>query len=268
MATEMPVIHFKIFFMSQKKDDLLQLVGGTQKMAIYRKKNGTYGFRKKGGVSKERIETDPNYAVFRLNLQDFGKAGKAGGLIKTAFKPLIPKEANSELFPRLTKLCKAVIKSDLEHERGSRSMKFGDMNLLTGFDFNPAGALGTTFIVPFTHSLDRVAGLANIDLPEFIAANMIVPPPNATHFRMKIAAVAINFDEGKYVLATGISGDLALNDALTAPLTISAQLPANNTDPVLIALGIEFLLQEGNFQYPVNNSRFNGLQLIGVDNPA
>ena len=40
MATEMPVIHFKIFFMSQKKDDLLQLVGGTPKMAIFRKKNG------------------------------------------------------------------------------------------------------------------------------------------------------------------------------------------------------------------------------------
>lgn len=254
--------------MSQKKDDLLQLVGETQKMAIYRKKNGTYAFRKRGGVSKEQLETDPSFAAVRKNLQDFGRAGKAGGLIKTAFKPLTPKAANSELFPRLTKLCKAVIKSDLEHERGSRSMKFGDMNLLAGFDFNPTGALGSTFIVPFSHSLDRVTRQVDIDLPEFIPANMIVPPPNATHFRLKIAAAAFNFEEGKYVLATGISSELPLDDALTAPLTISAQLPANNTDPVLIALGIEFLLQEGNFQYPVNNSKFNCLQLIGVDNPA
>lgn len=254
--------------MSQKKDDLLQLVGQTQKMAIYRKSNGTYGFRRKGGVSKERMETDSNFAVVRLNHQDFGKADKAGALIKTAFKPVIPKEPNSRLFLRLTRRCKTVINSDLEHERGSRSMRFGDMNLLAGFDFNSAGALGATFIVPFTHSLDRVTGLANIGLPEFIPANMIVPPPNATHFRMKIAAAAINFDEGKHVFATGISGMLALNDEATAPLTVSAQLPANTTDPVLIALGIEFMLQEGNFQYPVNNSRFNCLQLIGVDNPA
>lgn len=254
--------------MKQKLDDLLQLVGQTQKMAIYRKKNGVYAFRKKGGVSKERMETDPNYAVVRLNLADFGKAGKAGSLIKAAFKPMTPKEAKGELFPRLSKLCSAVIKSDIEHERGSRSMKFGDLNLLAGFDFNSAGLLAATFNAPFTHSIDRVTGAVNIQVPAFIPVDMVVPPVNATHFRLKIAAAAINFDAGTYVYVTGAGNDLPLDDAATEPLTISAQLPVNNTDPVLIALGIEFLMQEGNFQYPVNNSRFNCLQLVGVDNPA
>ncbi|RPD38574.1 hypothetical protein [Chitinophaga barathri] len=252
----------------KKKDTLLQMVGETQNMSIYRKKNGQYGFRRKTGVDAERLAKDPNFIAIRQNAKDFGKAGKAGLLIKQAFQPMISKYANSDIFTRLTTLCKEVIKSDATHERGFRNLLDGDTNLFTGFEFNPAGMFRTTFIVPITHTIDRVAGTASIVLPPFVPVEMIVPPEKASHYKLKVGCATLNFDANAFEFSQTASEDMPLDDILTAPLTLNFQLPQNTADPVFLAISIEYQEEEGDFVYPILNSKYNVMKLLAVDVPA
>ncbi|MGN7720244.1 hypothetical protein [Chitinophaga sp. 22620] len=83
--------------MSKKQKGLLQLTGETQNMVIYKKKDGEFAFRRKGGVSPERYATDSNYEAVRMNSQDFAKAGKASILIKRAFAPMTPAYVNNDI---------------------------------------------------------------------------------------------------------------------------------------------------------------------------
>lgn len=254
--------------MSNKQEGLLQLTGSTQKMIFFRKKNGEFGLKRKGGVTSERFRNDPNFEQVRLNTQDFAKAGKAGKLIKRAFGTITPKQANSTLFPRLTKACKAVIKSDLEHERGQRTLLAGDTNLLVNFNFTEAGNFDSIWLVPISHSIDRVAGTVGISLPAFIPAEMVVSPDKATHVKLRMGAAAIDFETGEHAFSEAGASEIVLGKTTTGPVELSAQIPQGTTDPVFIAIVIEFMEQEGNIMYPILNSRFLLMKMVAVDVPA
>ncbi len=104
---------------SNAQSGLLQMLGPTQNMSIYRKRNGEYGLRRKGGPTTKRFAKDPNYAQARINTGEFGQAAKGSALIRRAFRAMIPKVANDELHNRLTKVCKEVINSDSDHPRAA-----------------------------------------------------------------------------------------------------------------------------------------------------
>lgn len=258
--------------MSKKKtnnqDPLLQLVGATQNMTLYRKKNGEFGFRRKGGISSERFFNDPAFEMLRLNTVDFAKAGKAGKLIKQAFEPMTPKLANSDLYTRLMRLCKAVVKSDTTHERGYRNLLDGDLTLLAKFEFMTQGALADKMRVPFTQAVDRAAGTVSISLPEFIPAEMIAFPETATHCRLKLGAAALNLGEDTHAFSAATSADILQGKEPVAAATLTAQIPAGTTDLVLAALALEYFNLEHGVMYPVRDSNFTLMRLIAVDVPA
>lgn len=237
-------------------------------MVIYKKKNGEFGLRKKGGISAERMATDPSFEQVRLNARDFAKAGKAAMLIKRAFATMTPRQANSDLFNRLTKACKAVIKSDLSHERGHRNLLEGDTGLLSQFEFNTAGVFSNTVYIPLQHDINRVAGTVSIEVPAFIPRESILAPGNATHCRIRAGVASINFDSSLHTFASAVSADILLDKAPRASETLTASIPPGTADPVFIALAIEFLEMENGTEYPVSNSRFNLMQLAVVDVPV
>jgi hypothetical protein len=255
--------------MARKKttnqDPLLQLVGATQQMRMYRKKNGEFGFRKKGGITSDRYFSDPNYEMARLNALDFAKAGKAGKLIRRAFAPMTPSHTNSDLFVRLVQLCKAVIKSDTTHERGYRNLLDGDLSMFTKFEFTLPGFLADKLRVPFTLSVDRAAGTAAISLPEYVPAAMIAFPDTATHYRLKLGAATLNLNESTHTFSHAQSADIPQGESAAAPATLTAQIPAGTTDLVLVALAIEYFTLEHGVMYPVRDSNFNLMKLVGVD---
>lgn len=250
------------------QDPLLQLVGATQKMTFYRKKNGEFGFKKKGGISTDRFLNDPSFEMMRLNTQDFAKAGKASKLIKRAFDPMTPKQATKGLFARLTQRCKAVIKSDTTHERGFRNLLDGDLTLLTKFEFVTPGVLVDKLRVPFTQAIDRAAGTVSISLPEFIPAEMIAFPETATHCRLKLGAAALNLGEDTHTFSTATSADILQGKEPVAAATLTAQIPAGTTDLVLAALALEYFNLEHGVMYPVRDANFTLMRLIAVDVPA
>ncbi|WP_119079507.1 hypothetical protein [Chitinophaga alhagiae] len=249
----------------KKQRGILQLTGPTQNMIIYRKRNGEFGFRKKGGVTAERMATDPNYEAARLNAKDFGQACKAAVLIKRAFAAMVPRQANSNLFQRLTGLCKAVIKSDLAHKRGSRRLPDGDTRLFHDFEFTPAGSFSNTMPVPFLHRVDRAAGTVSLEWPAYIPGEVVLAPEKATHYRLKLGAAVLHFENGKHTVSFTRSADMPLNVTPAVPQTLSVKIPVNTADPVFVALAIEFMEEEGHVRYPIRDSRFCLMKLAAVD---
>ncbi len=251
--------------MASTQSGLLQMLGPTQNMSIYRKRNGEYGLRRKGGPTAKRFAKDPNYAQARINTSEFGQAAKGSALIRRAFRAMMPKVANDELHSRLTKVCKDVINSDAVHERGSRMLMNGDLSLLREFNFNPAGKFGLIVRMPFKSTIDRAAGTVRIGMPAFAPADIIQFPKHATHARLKMGVAVINFGEETFTFAAACSTPIPKGKKPVNPENITVQIPAGTSDPLFIAMAVEFLILEKGGFCPVPDCQFNLMQLTGVD---
>ncbi len=251
--------------MASTQSGLLQMLGPTQNMSIYRKRNGEYGLRRKGGPTAKRFAKDPNYAQARINTSEFGQAAKGSALIRRAFRAMIPKVANDELHSRLTKVCKDIINSDASHQRGSRMLMNGDLSLLREFNFSPAGKFGLIVSIPFQHTVDRTAGTVGISMPAFAPADVIRFPKHATHARLKMGVAVLSFEKEMFTFESACSIPIPKGRKPINPEDLTVQIPAGTSDPLFIAMAVEFLTLEKGAFCPVPDSQLNLMQLTGVD---
>lgn len=77
-----------------KQSGILPIEGTIENMTFYKTEDG-FKIRKKGGVSKERIMSDPAYARTRENLNQFGLNASAGKLIRASIATLLKKGKDS-----------------------------------------------------------------------------------------------------------------------------------------------------------------------------
>lgn len=249
--------------MAQQKG-ILPLKGTIGNINFYKTKDG-YLAREKTSVNKERIANDPAFARTRENGAEFGRAGAAGKVLRTALRSLLLNTADSRMLSRLTREMMKVIQADAVNERGMRNVIDGEAMLLEGFDFNVNSKLSTSLFAPFTSTINRVSGELSISIPSFIPLNMLAAPSGATHFKLVSAGVEIDFENKTYVVAIADSGSLPINSAATAALNISHQVTANSTKPLFLVLGIEFYQEVNGNQYSLKNGAFNALSLVKVE---
>ncbi len=210
------------------------------------------------------MENDEAFAQTRLLNKDFGRAGKASTCINRAFSNMTPKHAK-DVFSRLSKLCKSIINNDAVNERGSRKLLSGSYQDLTSFEFTDPGIFKYVMGADYTCTVDRAAGTVSVAFPAYAPRDEIKAPENATHYRIKLGAAAIDLETSDHKLSTTDSDEIAKNETTTPAVTLTASIPANTTRPVFIALSIEFLSEEHERLYPVLNSKFNLMKMIAVD---
>jgi hypothetical protein len=242
---------------------IIPLRGTIDNISFYKSKDGVLA-RKKGGVSASRIASDPAFQRTRENGAEFGRAGKAGKLLRTAIRALLQNASDSKMVSRLTREMVKVIQADEVNARGLRNVIDGEAELLEGFDFNSNGKLSTTVYAPFTATIDRVAGSLTISVPAFIPANMINAPSGATHFRFTSAGVEINFEQETFIIQLNNTAELPWNNTATSVINLTAAVTANSTHPLFLAFGIEFYQQVNGSMYPLKNGAFNALALVKV----
>lgn len=247
-----------------KQSGIIKLEGTIGGVSFYKSKDG-YLAREKGGVDASRIKSDPAFQRTRENGSEFGRAGAAGKLLRTAFRALLMNASDSRLVSRLTREMLKVIQEDGINARGLRNVIDGETELLRFFEFNIQGKLSTTLFAPFTSAIDRVAGTVVVTIPAFVPINMINAPAGATHFRIVAAGAAVDFENGTYEMEDSNSAVLELNSTATAALTLSSALTANSTSPIFAVLGVEFFQAVNGNMYPLKNGAYNALQLVDVD---
>jgi hypothetical protein len=247
-----------------KQKGIMKLEGTIGGITFYKGKEG-YLAKEKSGVPADRIKNDPVFQRTRENGAEFGRAGKAGKVLRTAFRALLQNTADSRMVSRLTTEFIKVIQEDVTNPRGQRNVIDGEAELLESFDFNISGKLGTTLYAPFTSVIDRVSGTLTVSLPAFVPINMIAAPGGATHFKIISAGAEIDFENEVYVADTKASNILPWDANPTAVINLANAVTANSTKPLFLALGIEFYQQVNGQMYSLKNGAYNALSLVKVD---
>ena len=72
-----------------KQSGILKVEGTMGGITFYKSRQDGYLAREKGNLDATRIATDPNFQRTRENGAEFGKAGAAGKVLRTAFRVAI-----------------------------------------------------------------------------------------------------------------------------------------------------------------------------------
>ena len=247
-----------------KQKGIIKLDGTIGGITFYKSTQDGYLAREKGGVSAEKIATDPAFQRTRENGEEFGRAGKAGKLLRNAIRAMLQNASDSRMVSRLTQKMVEVVQADATNPRGQRNVIDGEAELLQGFEFNINGKLGTTLYAPYTSTIDRVAGTLEASIPSFVPLNMIAAPGGTTHFKIISAGAEIDFENETFVMDANESTILAWDTTATAVLTLTNTVTANSTKPLFLALGIQFYQQVNGQMYPLKNGAYNALSLVKV----
>jgi hypothetical protein len=246
-----------------KQKGIIKLKGTIGDITFYKSKDG-YIAREKGGIDANRIANDPAFQRTRENGSEFGRAGKAGKTLRLALRTLLLNSSDSRMVSRLTQLMMKVIQADSTNERGLRNVIDGEAELLSGFDFNITGKLGTTLFAPFTAGINRVSGEIKVDLEPFVPSNMIAAPGGTTHFKIISAGAEIDFEAETFVTANSETAILPWDSNPTVVISHLNTVNANSTKPLFLALGVEFYQGVNGKMYPLKNGAYNPLALVQV----
>ena len=247
---------------------IIKLKGTIGDLSFYKSRDG-YLAREKGGVDGERIKNDPAFQRTRENGSEFGRAGKAGQILRNAFRLLIQNASDSKVTSRLTKEIHKVIKTDTVNTRGERTVTNGDLSLLEGFDFNIQGKLTTTLYAQYDTVVDRAAGSMGVQVPAFVPGNTISYPSGATHFKFLVGAAEVDFEAEGFVFNQVVtSGDIELGPQQEAAMELHVPTTAASTLDMFLVLGMDFLQEVNGVMYPLKNGSHNPLTIIAIDEAA
>jgi len=249
-----------------KQKGFIKLKGSLGGLTFYEQK-GQSIVRTTGGISKQRIESDPAFKRTRENMSEFGAAATIGKSLRIGYASIIKTMASDHIVGRIVKIMKRIntIGTGL---RGQRSFEFlPNKELLEGFEFNPNTPLDSVFYAPYdAPSLDASRSRITWIVPDFNTANFINAPVGATHFKLVLNTTVLsdyvfNPSLGRYepvnetqneVNGIAFSSEIPLGAAVGADTTLAidlgfgAALPA--TVAVISAIGIIFY-QEINAQF-------------------
>jgi hypothetical protein len=246
-----------------RQKGIIKLKGTIGDITFYKTQDGHLA-REKGGIDANRIASDPAFQRTRENGSEFGRAGKAGKVLRTALRGLLLNSADGRMVSRLTQQMVKVIQADTTSERGLRNVIDGEAELLAGFEFNIRGKLGTSLFAPYTASIDRVTGEIKVSLASFIPTNMIAAPTGTTHYKIISAGAEIDFEAETFIESHTETAILPWDVTPTAMINQTNMVTPNSTKPLFLALGIEFYQQINGQMYPLKNGAFNPLALVSV----
>jgi len=243
---------------------IVKLDGTIGDITFYKSKDG-YLAREKGGIAAERIANDPNFQRTRENGSEFGRAGKAGKVLRNALRGLLQHAKDGRVVSRLTTEMVKVIQADLTSQRGLRNVIDGETELLEGFDFNSNAKLGSTIFAPYTININRVTGELSVDIPAFVPINMIAAPGGTTHFKLVSAGAEIDFEAETFTTDINETAQLPWDGTATAAINHVNQVTANSTHPLFLILGIQFFQEVNGIRYSLRNGAYNALAIVGVN---
>ena len=246
-----------------RQKGIIKLKGTIGDITFYKTQDGHLA-REKGGIDASRIASDPAFQRTRENGSEFGRAGKAGKILRTSLRALLLNSADGRMVSRLTQAMVKVIQADMVSLRGQRNVIDGEAELLSGFEFNIRGKLGTSLFAPFVGTIDRVTGEISVDLAEFIPANMIAAPSGTTHYKIISAGAEIDFEAETFVEAHSETAILPWDAVATVAINQVNAVTPNSTKPLFLALGVEFYQEVNGQMYALKNGSYNPLALVQV----
>ena len=263
-------IYRQNFFLNKNKNQMAKQIGiiktrGTIDDLTFAKTKDGYIVKKRTSLDGSRINSDSNFQRTRENNSEFGKAAKAGKLLRNAIRTQLQNAKDFRVVSRLTKEMMKVIKADTTSTRGQRNVIDGETEILQGFDFNINAKLSTALYAPYTSAIDRVTGALTVDIPSFIPADSVAAPTGTTHFKIVSAAAELDFENESFVTDNKSTAILPWNSIAMAVINLANAVTPNSTHPLFLLLGIQFFQEVNTVFYPLKSGVFNSLNLVKVN---
>jgi hypothetical protein len=246
-----------------KQRGIFKAEGTIDEVTFYKSKDG-FLIRQKGGVSADRMATDPAFERTRENQQEFARAGKAGKVLRNALRSLLVNSGDRLLVSRLFTEMMKVVKADATSDRGQRNVLDGELEILEGFEFNEGGKLSQTLFAQFRALIDRVNSSLTVNVASFVPSNMIAAPAEATHYQIVSAGGFIDFTTGTNGIVTKATEMLAIDGEPSAVIDHVLDGGADATRPMFIVLGISFYQEVNGKNYSLKNGAYNALSVVKV----
>lgn len=246
-----------------KTNGIFEVEGTLGSVTFYKKDGGTF-VRRKGGISKERIENDPNFVRTRENNSEFSLSGGAGKLLRKSLDTMVFKAKDSKLSSRLLQTMSFIKNQDSSSPRGQRNVAQGlttseGKAKLRGFDFNIKAALSS--VLSAVYSVDTTTG--EIVITDLIPAEQLVLPQGATHVSFQSAAGTVDFETGDFETVYSQEETTVIDLTPTTITLTPASVPSGGTIQYF-ALLIHFSQEVNGTLYPLKNQEFNVLNLVEV----
>lgn len=214
--------------------------------------------------NKEKFETDSSMARTRENASEFGRAAKAGKLLRQALRKVVQGAADGQMVPRLVQRLRAMEALDTTHPRGQRQVLKTDAGSLVGFDFNADAPLGTTFAAAYKVTVSA-AGKVTLTIPTLTPDVDLTVPTGATHYGLELGVAVVDFGAGtaREVPTTG-PAPAELGGVAVAGVVLGADAGAapGATEMLVVALGVRFYQQLNGQLYPLQNAAAHPLAVV------
>lgn len=249
--------------MARQKRGVVNLDGRAGTLSFFLGRDG-YSARTSDGMNGKRIATNDRFARTRENGREFGRAGKAGKLLRTAFREISRDVSDPRVTGRLTAAMLRVVKSDPISKRGERTAANGDLTRLTGFEFNFKTPLSQSLCVPFEISIARATGTGEVSLPAFSPKKMLKEAQGASHYCFLMGICTADFDAGKSQRKVITSEPFDLETEAPARV-LSVSLMEASEHPLFLVFGIEFIQMVNGTRYELQDVSCNALTIAAVD---
>ena len=220
--------------------------------------------RRKGGLSKERIATDPKLARVRENNMEFAMLSAASKVFREAFMSLKQSIRVQNLNARLSSKFVQIKKLDGTSARGYREVAKGMLsdeakNFLNGFSFNEGKTLKAILQKPYV--LDKETGVVTIDAlaPSFDVLGGI----GSGVVAFKAYWAKIDFATGTYVTVQSNEVKLKISSEVSTVELVPASVPTGDGIDVFV-LSVMFFQNVNGIDYPLQNGEHNVADIIGV----
>lgn len=233
-------------------------------MTFYKTKNG-HQVRTKGGVSAQRIATDPRFQRTRENNSDFRTAQAAAKHMRDALRPVILFTYDPGMHNRLSSRMLRVVRADQGHVRGEGQVQPENLAILNEFNFNASASLANTLFEKVAVTASSQTGEVQVTVPALDPAVRLAKPVGATHYQFVAGAVALDFTEGgESTLALASTEEYSLKAELEEDAVLPMSLPADAGLPIAVVFGVVFYIHDRGALYMLNNGAYNPMAIINL----
>ncbi|MEB2787181.1 hypothetical protein [Algoriphagus persicinus] len=245
-----------------KQAGYIKLEGTLGDLTFYKNRDGKFIARRKGGVTKKRIQNDPRFQRTRENLKEFAEAASSAKFLKNAFREIELKSNGGKLHNRLYSMAMKVVKSDPLNSRGERKFDQGDMNTLLGFDFSEKAVLNNVLKVK-PKLLDEPGSLS-VTIPELVPTKYLLYSQGSKFYRFSLIRAGIDFAQQDYSTEITSIAPLPINNQSAAEVTLTLPKPGIEGEKYFFALALEFFLDVNGSQYDMNDVSQNPAVILAV----
>jgi hypothetical protein len=246
-----------------KSVGILKIEGTLENLTFY-KRDGKNFVRRKGGVSKNRIENDPNYVRTRENNREFSISAGAGKALRLALGGLVFKAKDNKLSSRMLKNMFEIKEFDTVSARGSRQISIGLSSeegklALAGFDFNNNAPLSNVLFANYDLEISN----GKVSIFNLIPKQQIKYPQGATRVSFQCGVLGIDFDTEESDLVLSSIESLPL-DLTSTSLSFSPDRLPVTSGVTLFLLMISFYQEVNGVPYSLKNEAYNVLHIMDV----